>query len=384
MSHPELAHRLRLTRSEGIGPASYRRLMLQFETAAEALEALPGMVRRAGRDARIPSRQAIDDEIGAVLAMGGHFVILGEAAYPPLLAQLPDAPPALAVLGDINVLHRRSVAIVGSRNASSNGLRIAEALAAELGDHNLVIVSGLARGIDGAAHRGALHVGPTVACIAGGLDQPYPPDHADLQAQIAQLGAVVAEAPFGTVPQSKHFPQRNRIIAGLSLGCVVIEAAPRSGSLITADLALTYGRPLFAVPGSPLDPRCRGSNNLIRQGARLTEGAADVLAELPEPPKLGPTGYAEGLETMVPGWRLSPPPPQAEIDQTRAELLELLGPAPVPVDDLLRRCQFSVNVVLAVLTELELGGWIESLPGNRVSLIGQASPADTEGACSAG
>ena len=385
MSHPELAARLRLTRSEGIGPASYRRLMLRFETAEEALEALPGMIRRAGRDARVPSRQAIDDEIGAVLAMGGHFVILGEAAYPPLLAQLPDAPPALAVLGDINILHRRLVAIVGSRNASSNGLRLAEALAAEFGDHNLVTVSGLARGIDGAAHRGALHIGPTVACIAGGLDQPYPAEHMELQARIAQFGAVVAEAPFGTVPQSKHFPQRNRIIAGLSLGCVVIEAAPHSGSLITADLALTYGRPLFAVPGSPLDPRCRGSNNLIRQGARLTESAADVLAELPELPSgLGPTGYAEETETMVAGWRNSPPPPQTELDQTRAELLDLLSAAPVPVDDLLRRCQFSVNAVLAILTELELGGLVESLPGNRVSLIGQVSPAITEGACGTG
>lgn len=376
----DLSDRLRLIRSEGVGPASYRRLMQRFGEAAAALDALPGLASAGGRSerARIPSRQAIDDEIGAVTALGGRFLILGEAAYPPLLAQLPDAPPALAVLGDIGVLQRRAVAVVGSRNASSNGLRIAEALAAELGDKGLVVVSGLARGIDGAAHRGALHVGPTVACVAGGLDHPYPPEHADLQARIAGRGAVVAEAPFGTVPQSRHFPQRNRIIAGLSLGCVVIEAAPRSGSLITADLALTYGRELFAVPGSPLDPRCRGSNNLLRHGAHLTENAADVLAELPASlPPLGPGGFAEAPEMLSMGWGVGwgadAPESWAELDRVRGQVFELLGPAPVPVDDLLRRCQFSVHAVLAVLTELELGGRIESLPGNRVSLLGRVA-----------
>jgi DNA processing protein len=376
----DLSDRLRLIRSEGVGPASYRRLMQRFGEAAAALDALPGLASAGGRSerARIPSRQAIDDEIGAVTALGGRFLILGEAAYPPLLAQLPDAPPALAVLGDIGVLERRAVAVVGSRNASSNGLRIAEALAAELGDKGLVVVSGMARGIDGAAHRGALHVGPTVACVAGGLDHPYPPEHADLQARIAGRGAVVAEAPFGTVPQSRHFPQRNRIIAGLSLGCVVIEAAPRSGSLITADLALTYGRELFAVPGSPLDPRCRGSNNLLRHGAHLTENAADVLAELPASlPPLGPGGFAEAPEMLSMGWGVGwgadAPESWAELDRVRGQVLELLGPAPVPVDDLLRRCQFSVHAVLAVLTELELGGRIESLPGNRVSLLGRVA-----------
>ena len=373
MNDSELVDQLRLIRSEGVGPASYRRLMLRFETAAEAIEALPVLARNGGRQgaAKIPSRQAIEDEIGAVRGLGGRFLILGEAAYPPLLAQLADAPAALAVLGSIAVLHRRAVAVVGSRNASSNGLRIAEALAAELGDKGLVTVSGLARGIDAAAHTGALHVGPTVACIAGGLDQPYPSEHAALQARIARHGAVVAEAPFGTVPQSRHFPQRNRIIAGLSLGCVVIEAAPRSGSLITAELAQTYGRELFAVPGSPLDPRCKGANNLIRQGAHLTENAADVLAELPQlPPSLGPDGFAEGREALVASWGAEAPESWTELNRVRARVLELLGPSPVPVDDLVRRCQFSVHAVLAILTELELGGRVESLPGNRVSRLG--------------
>jgi len=378
LTDSERAAHLRLIRSENVGPATYRRLMLRFGSVHEAIEALPALSRSGGgdRSLKIASAQAVADEMGAVAALGGRFLILGEAAFPPLLAQLADAPPALAVLGDVMTLHRRAVAVVGSRNASSNGLRIAEALAAELGEAGLVVISGLARGIDGAAHRGAMHIGPTIACIAGGLDHPYPPEHAELQSRIAREGAVVAEAPFGTVPQSRHFPRRNRIIAGLGLGCVVIEAAPRSGSLITADLALTYGRELFAVPGSPLDPRCKGGNNLIRQGAHLTESAADVIAELPASlPILGNNGYAESRESLTIGWAAEASEYSSKLDQVRAQLLELLGPTPVPVDDLVRRCQFSVHAVLAVLTELELGGRIETLPGNRVSLLGQAQKA---------
>ncbi len=356
-----------------MGPVTYRTLMTRYGDAEAALAALPALARNGGgaRAPVVPSVQAIADEIGALQALGARLLVLGEPDYPPLLAQLADAPPVLAVLGDIAVLHRRLVAIVGSRNASSNGLRIAEALAAELGDHGLVVVSGLARGIDTAAHRGAMFVGPTIACVAGGLDQPYPPENALLQAQIAQRGAVVAEAPLGTAPQSRHFPRRNRIIAGLSLGCVVVEAAPRSGSLITADLAHTYGRELFAVPGSPLDPRCRGANNLIRQGtAHLTESAADVLAQLPDLPRLGPDGFAERPQPAFSGWADQALGHWPELDGVRPELLGLLGPDPVAVDDLIRRCQFSVGAVLAVLTELELGGRVESLPGNRVSLLG--------------
>ncbi|WP_428374839.1 DNA-processing protein DprA [Lichenicoccus sp.] len=378
MTDAQLAARLRLIRSENVGPVTYRRLMQRYGDAEAAIAALPELARNGGglQAPKVPTMQAIADEIGAVQAIGARLLVLGEPSYPPLLAQLADAPPVIMVLGDVGVLHRRLVAIVGSRNASSNGMRIAEALAAELGDQGLVVVSGLARGIDAAAHRGALFVGPTVACIAGGLDHPYPPEHAVLQAQIAQRGAVVAEAPLGTMPQSRHFPRRNRIIAGLSLGCVVVEAAARSGSLITADLAHTYGRELFAVPGSPLDPRCRGANNLIRQGhAHLTESAADVLAQLPELSALqlstlGPDGFAERPQPAFSGWDDQAPGHWPELDGVRPEVLGLLGPDPVAVDDLLRRCQFSVGAVLAVLTELELGGRVESLPGNRVSLLG--------------
>ncbi len=310
MNRMPLGPMLRLIRTEGIGPMGFRRLMQRFGGDAEAaLDALPGLARAGGRDAppSVPSQGMADAEIEALDRLGGRFLVMGEPDYPPLLAQLGDAPPVLAVLGDPAILHRRSVAIVGARNASAAGLRIAEALAAELGSDGLVVVSGLARGIDGAAHAGALHVGPTVAAIAGGLDRPYPPEHASLQERIVVRGCVVAEAPLGTAPQSKHFPRRNRIIVGLSLGCVVVEAAPKSGSLISAELALDYGRELYAVPGSPLDPRCRGSNDLLRQRhAHLVENAADVLRHLPDlTPNLGPTGFAEPAS----GWGTEAPEP---------------------------------------------------------------------------
>jgi DNA processing protein len=364
-----LAAALRLIRTEGVGPAGFRRLMQRFGGPEAALDALPGLARAGGRDSPpvIPSQGMADAEIEALERLGGRFLILGTPDYPPLLAQLADAPPVLSVLGDPRILHRRSVAIVGARNASSAGLRIAEALAAELGGAGLVVVSGLARGIDGAAHVGALHVGPTVAAIAGGLDKPYPPEHASLQERIAATGCVVAEAPLGTAPQSRHFPRRNRIIIGLSLGCVVVEAAPRSGSLISADLALTYGRELFAVPGSPLDPRCRGSNNLLRlRQAHLVENADDVHRELPElPPNLGPNGFAEPSA----GWGSDAPEAWDQLGSVHDALLRLLSHTPTPVDDLVRRCQFSISAVLAVLTELELAGRVESHPGNRVGLL---------------
>jgi DNA processing protein len=268
---------------------------------------------------------------------------------------------------------------------------MAEALARELAEAGLAVVSGLARGIDAAAHRGALAAakGGAIAAIAGGLDVPYPPEHDDLQARIAaEGGAVIAEAPLGTAPQARHFPRRNRIIAGLSLGVVVVEAALRSGSLITARLAQENGRELFAIPGSPLDPRARGSNDLVRQGAHLTESAADVLANLPDhPSRLGLSRdplFAEGrssdpgfaTETGRPG-RLAeagtgfatPQETAAELQKAHTQIIELLGPSPSSVDDLVRRCQFSAAAVMAVLLELELAGRVENLPGNRIALL---------------
>jgi DNA processing protein len=289
------------------------------------------------------------------------------------MALLPDPPPVLSILGNPAALHGRAVGIVGARNASANGQRMAEALGTDLATAGLVVVSGMARGIDGAAHTGALHVGLTVAATAGGLDQPYPPEHADLQARIAERGCVVTEAPWGTAPQSRHFPRRNRLIAGLSLGLVVIEAALRSGSLITARLAQDANRELFAVPGSPLDPRCRGSNDLIRQGAHLTESADDVLANLPDDPRRAglsrsplfartpDDGFAEDLNL----WN-TPPEPDADLDAAQSALLTLLSPSPTELDDLVRRSALPASTVMAALMRLELALSVEFIPGNRV------------------
>lgn len=361
--------RLRLARTEGVGPITFRRLMSRFASAAEALDALPGLAVAGGRTSppRIPHAADIRREMAATAKRGATLLLLGDPLYPQALAATDDAPPVLLVLGDPAVLSRRTVALVGARNASANGRRMAELLAADLAGRGIVVVSGLARGIDAAAHTGALHAGHTVAAIAGGLDVPYPPENTDLQRQVAEGGAVVTEAPWGTAPQSRHFPKRNRIIAGLSLGIVVVEAALRSGSLITARMAQDAHREIFAVPGSPLDPRCHGSNDLIRQGGHLTETAADVLQHLPQ-----------GWVDPAPGGFNEPaPPPLAPPHDPRlvcTRVLQLLGPSPSAVDDLVRRCQFSASAVMAALLELELSGRVEMLPGHRVSLLEDHSP----------
>ncbi|MFT9214941.1 MAG: DNA-processing protein DprA, partial [Acetobacter malorum] len=273
---------LRLARTESVGPRTWRRLLSQYHTAEAALEALPRLPQRGRVPLVIPSRDSILREIEATLHIGGRILTLLDADYPFLLKEIPDAPPVLSVLGDVAALSKPGIGLIGARNASSSGLRLAESLATELVEAGVSVVSGLARGIDTAAHKGALHrQGLTVAAIAGGLDKPYPLQNAHLQAEIAEKGAVVTEAPLGTAPLNRHFPRRNRLIAGMTLGCVVVEAAPKSGSLITARLVGEYGRELFAVPGSPLDPRCRGSNDLLRNGAVLTESVADILPHLP-------------------------------------------------------------------------------------------------------
>ncbi len=352
----------------------------RYETAAAALDAMPALARAGGRQAppAIPSVADATRELDAVERLGARLIFAAESDYPALLALLDDAPAVIAVLGDPALLSARAVALVGGRNASANGQRMAEGLAADLA-RTLVVVSGLARGIDAAAHTGALQTGHTVAAVAGGLDMPYPPEHADLQRRIAESGAVVSEAPLGTAPQARHFPRRNRIIAGLSLGVVVVEAALRSGSLITARLAQEAGRELFAVPGSPLDPRSRGANDLIREGAHLTETAADVLENLPDHPQreglsrspLFARGSVTGAAEAPSEWE---EPAEAPIDllKTRMQVIDLLGTSPTAVDEVVRRCQFSAAAVMAVLLELELAGRIQTLPGSRVALLLEA------------
>jgi len=375
--------RLRLIRAEGVGPVLYRRLMLRFGSAAAALDALPGLARIAPK---IPPADAAERELEALHGHGARMLFLGQPDYPMLLALLDDAPPALALLGDMAALQPRAVAMVGSRNASLNGRRMARQLAQELAAAGYVVVSGMARGIDAAAHEGAMAAGRTIACVAGGLDRPYPPEHAKLQARIAEGGAVVSEVPLGTSPQARHFPRRNRIIAGLSLGVVVVEAAARSGSLITARLAQETGRDLFAVPGSPLDPRCRGANDLIRQGATLTEDVADIVGNLTDDPRhqgvarapmFARPGRTAGLAEAAPAFQLDPNAADAPLAAVRSHVLDLLGPSPSTVDDLIRDCQFSTAAVVSVLIELELNGLTENLPGNRVALLLQPVASGT-------
>lgn len=367
MPPAENVDRLRLARTESIGPVTWRRLMSRFGSAGAALDALPRLMRAGGRTvpAQLASRSEAERELDNVARLGGTFVFLGDPAYPPLLAMLDVAPPCLAVLGDVALLSCRSVAVVGGRNASAIGQRMAAMLAEDLA-RTIPVVSGLARGVDGAAHEGALRTGRTIAVVAGGLDHPYPPENGPLQGRIVESGAVVSEAPLGTTPQARHFPRRNRIIAGLSLGVVVIEAALRSGSLITARIAQDIGREVFAVPGSPLDPRARGGNDLIRQGAMLVETAADVLENLPSADGTPPVAVAQRDRDQA--WQ-PPPDPSAEDGNAHAAVLGLLSPTPTMVDDLVRRCQFSLPAVMAVLLELELAGRVQTLPGNRVALL---------------
>jgi DNA processing protein len=276
----DLIDRLRLIRTPGIGPIAYRQLLLRFGSAEAALAAIPDLARRGGGRAPVVyARQSAEREIEAVEKLGARYLSLGQGLYPPSLAEVDGAPPLLTVKGDLKLLERPMVAIVGARNASAAACRFARGLAHDLGNENIAVVSGLERGIDSAAHDGSLESG-TIAVIAGGIDTYYPPENQARQNDIAARGLLIAEMPPGTEPRARHFPYRNRIIAGLAAGTVVIEAAPQSGSLITARLAADAGREVMAVPGSPLDPRAQGCNQLIRDGATLVQTAARSPAHL--------------------------------------------------------------------------------------------------------
>ncbi len=348
--------RLRLARTEGVGPALHAKLLARHGSAAAALESLGP--RAFPRDAALR-------EMDALAQMGARLLFLDDPDYPPLLALIEDAPLVLAAQGSLAPLGQRGVGLVGARNASGTARRFAEDLADALAVRGICVISGLARGIDAAAHAGALRSGTTIAAIAGGLDRPYPRENAGLQARIvAEGGLVLSEAPLGTAPLARHFPRRNRIVAGLSLGVVVIEAALQSGTLITARLAAEAGRELFAVPGSPLDPRARGSNDLIRRGARLTETAEDVLQFLPEAPAALPILRLAELPDAPPEAPEDAPP----ASDAAAQVIEMIGATPIPVDELGRRCQLSPAELSVLLLELELAGRIETLPGNRVAL----------------
>lgn len=366
---------LRLARTETVGPVTFYALLRRFGSAAAALDALPLL----SRPVAAAGRREAEAELAAVARLGGRMLCWGEPLYPASLAAIEDAPPVLTVLGPAERLPRLllgpAVAVVGARNASANGRRLARELAAGLAEAGVVVASGMARGIDAAAHLGALEAG-TVAIVAGGADIVYPEENRGLYEALAERGAVIAELPLGSEPQARHFPRRNRIISGMSLGVVVVEAAAKSGSLITARFALEQGRDVFAVPGSPLDPRCRGANDLLRNGATLTENAADILTQLgpllqsrPPPPALPP---AQPRLPLIPEAAPRPRPVVAAApigENAGLDLIvERLGPTPVAVDELVRQCQMSAASVATLLLELELAGRIERHPGNLVSL----------------
>ena len=376
-SDSELLDWLRLIRSENVGPVVFRQLLERFGTPAAALEALPSLAGRGGakRQIRTCSRDQAETELAAARKAGVQLLTLQDPRYPALLRDLEDAPPVLVVLGDPEVLSLPTVAIVGARNASANGRRLAEALAEEIAAAGFVIASGMARGIDTAAHRGCLPK-PSTAVLAGGVDVVYPPENDALHRDLQQSGAVISEMPLGTVPQARHFPRRNRLISGLSRGVVVVEAAQRSGSLITARLAGEQGRDVFAVPGSPLDPRAAGCNHLIREGATLIASADQVLEDLRH--------YAVGqsLPAAQSSGPSAPERPQPDgqaveiVGEEACEALEeLLGAEPLMVDELVRRSSLPIAVVHSALLDLELAGRIERHPGNRVARL-YKGPAD--------
>ncbi|MDP6705046.1 MAG: DNA-processing protein DprA [Alphaproteobacteria bacterium] len=363
LSRDERRDWLRLIRSENVGPIGFFQLLERFGTAAAAIEALPELARRGGRRRlRLATLAEVEQELAAVEAAGAGLIAFSEPGYPPLLREIADPPPLISVLGHPALLGRETVAVVGARNASASGQRFARQLAAEIAAAGLNVVSGMARGTDAAAHAGALAHG-TIAVLAGGVDVIYPPENEALYHDIVAGGAVISEMPVGTKATARHFPRRNRLISGLALGVVVVEAAPRSGSLITARLAAEQGREVFAVPGSPLDPRARGANGLIRQGAQLTESAADVIdavQRMRERRIEEPRGAAYGGRPT--------PPAEAELDQGRQALVRLLGPTPVEVDELIRQSELTPPVVITILLELDLAGRLDRHPGNRVSL----------------
>jgi DNA processing protein len=362
--------RLRLARTEGVGPVGFARLLARFGSAEAAVEALDGMGKP------LAPRGLAEAEVEAAERIGARHLFAGEAAYPPRIAALADPPPVLLALGDTSLAARPTVALVGARNASAAGRRLAQALADGLGATGVIVASGLARGIDSAAHRGALGTG-TIACVAGGPDVAYPPENADLQAMIAEQGLILSELPPGTEPQARHFPRRNRLIAGVAAGVVVIEAAPGSGSLITARLAAEAGREVMAVPGHPADPRSRGGNALIRDGATLVETAADVLAAL-APFALAPAPPAQPAPR-----RAAPTPRPAAAPAPAAPpeggLLDLLTVEGIALDELVRASGRPANTVQAELADLELEGVVVRLPGGRIAaarLPGASHPAN--------
>ncbi|HEV7306226.1 DNA-processing protein DprA [Ensifer sp.] len=357
---------LRLIRSDNVGPIAFRDLINHFGTAENALDALPELSRRGGtRQAySVATQSEAERELEAAQRHGAVFVGIGEPGYPSALRQIDGAPPLLAMKGNLQLATRPSLGVVGSRNASASGAKFAAMIARDTGRAGYVVTSGLARGIDTAAHRASLETG-TIAALAGGLDRPYPPENIGLiEAMTAGHGLAISEMPFGWEPRARDFPRRNRLIAGISLGVAIVEAAHRSGSLITARYAADFGRLVFAVPGSPLDPRCHGTNDLLKQGAIVTTGPHDIIEAL---------APLSQLELGLPGAR--EPETQAQLgvptstkDSDRAAVGAALGPTPVEIDDIVRHTGLAPAQVYLLLLELDLAGRLDRHAGGLVSL----------------
>ncbi|MCG8493350.1 MAG: DNA-processing protein DprA [Sneathiellales bacterium] len=358
---------LRLIRSENVGPITFMQLLRRFGDAGSALDAIPELARKGGRKRpiRIFAKGAATRELEELAAYGGKMLALCEPDYPPLLKHIPDPPPLVSAKGHLALLKNDMIGVVGSRNASAVALNLTRNFSARLGEAGLVITSGLARGIDKAAHEASLATG-TVAVVGGGLNVIYPKENTDLHHRIEESGCILAEQSLGVQPQARHFPRRNRLISGMALGILVMEATPKSGSLITARLAAEHGREVFAVPGSPMDPRASGTNSLIKNGAILAQNVEDILKELSSlrsrplsEPDQPPLPFEQPMNI-----------PESELEKARPKLLALLSPVPINIDELIRLSELPPALVLSLLLELELAGRIERHFGNRVSFAG--------------
>ncbi|MEO1242085.1 MAG: DNA-processing protein DprA [Pseudomonadota bacterium] len=358
---------LQLIRTPTIGPITFHRLLAKYGTAAEALKALPELARKAGRRAALKAADRGDSERELIEAdrQGARLIAFCEEDYPAPLTAVPDPPPVIFLRGHASLFEKPAVAVIGARNASGVGRKIARTLAADLGAADIVITSGLARGIDGAAHEAALKTG-TIAVVAGGVDIIYPPEHDDLTMRIANEGAIISECAMGRKPTARDFPKRNRLISGLSRGVIVVEAAAKSGTLITARFALEQGREVFAVPGSPLDPRCQGANRLIRDGATLVEKAEDVLEVL----AAQRSGVAEDKRDLF-DWADTDgdgEPDPATVASIRRQVREILGFTPLHRDEILRELDAPPGLVADALLELVLTGEVTEHEGGRFTL----------------
>ncbi|HEU4838997.1 MAG TPA: DNA-processing protein DprA [Micavibrio sp.] len=356
---------LRLIRTENIGPITFYQLLQNFGTAQKAIEALPTLSRKGGRlkGLKLCTPDAAIAEMQALEALGGKMIFAAEISYPLALSAIEDAPPVLSVLGNVRLLNLPSIGIVGARNASLNGRKFAEKLSKDLGNAGQMVVSGLARGIDAAAHAGALATG-TIACVAGGADNIYPPENTALYHQIRNEGCILAESPLGMEPMARHFPKRNRIISGLSAGIIVVEATLKSGSLITARMAAEQGRDVYAIPGHPFDPRAAGPNKLIQDGATLVLDAGDILQNLAD--------FSGSRQTLSepPQYQWQPEDlSENDAEAVREIILQNLSSTPVTVDELVRTCHLTIPAAQMILLELEIAGRIQRLPGNRVVLV---------------